>query len=200
MPVDRMLARLDMDTRPYHADIDASWRALTGPDLTRTRLVDHLMRVYGFEGPVEAAAAYTPKLQPVLDLRRRSRSGYLAQDLVNLGVSPSQLTQVSQCLIAPFAEPAEALGWLYVVERSSALHDSVKRHVEARLPQSANGCSYLSFHARDASERWNALARVLDLAACDSRSADLIARSAHDGFRCALHWFRVVQPKLRSVG
>ncbi|MDB4954967.1 MAG: Heme oxygenase [Myxococcales bacterium] len=194
-----MLTRLDLDTRPFHGYIDGFWRKLVGPDLSRSTFVDGLIRIYGFECAVEAAAAYTPGFHLMLDLRERSRSGYLAQDLVNLGIGSAQLAQLSPCLVAPFADPAEALGWLYVLERSSSLHEMVKRQVEARLPQSSKGCSYLSAAAGESSQRWNELGRVLDRVACEPNATDRILAGAQDGFRCARDWCSP-ETRLRSTG
>lgn len=197
---ERMRARLDMDTRPYHDELDASFRRLTTPGLTRAMFVDALSQMYGFEGSVESAAAYTPRLHAMIDLRRRALSGYLAQDLMNLGITAGQVAQLPQCLIAPFADPAEALGWLYVVERSSVLHETVLRHVEARLPQSSHGCSFLAASARGTTERWNELECVLDRVGQDPAAANRILSAAHDASRCAINWFNGVHTRLRSTG
>src|SRR5690348_7828038 len=112
-----LLTRLDMETRSYHADADGVWLDVLAGTVTVERYRELLARVYGFEAPLEAALAYTPHLPTLIDLRRRMRSGLLAQDLLALGMKPAQLAMVQQCMIAPFRGAAEALGWLYVHAR-----------------------------------------------------------------------------------
>ena len=36
--------------------------------------------------------------------------------------------------VFPFRTPAEALGWIYVVERNTLLHAVVERHLRSRMP------------------------------------------------------------------
>src|SRR5688572_16575457 len=128
-----MLHRLDMETRAHHADVDEHWLDLMAAGVTREQYTQLLMRLYGFEGPVESALAYTPQLV-IADKRERMRSGLIAQDLIALGVSPASITRLPQCTaIAPFAEPGEALGWKYVIERPTQMHGAIKRNLVSRV-------------------------------------------------------------------
>src|SRR5436190_23857193 len=83
-----MLARLNLETQAYHALADEGWRSLLTPEITTTAYIDQLVRVYGFEGPLEAALAYTPNLELAIDVHQRYRAGYVAQDLIALGMRP----------------------------------------------------------------------------------------------------------------
>src|SRR5829696_4323508 len=154
-----MLTRLDVETRPYQASAEGLWRDLMEGSATPATYMHHLVRVYGFEAPLEAALAYTPGLSAVLDVRCRVRSGLIVRDLLELGISAGKIAELPQSMIAPFATVAEALGWMYVSERSALLHDPVRRYLIARFPQLAGATSYLSA-ASDA--RWNAFADVLE--------------------------------------
>src|SRR5687768_9968849 len=104
-----------------------------------------LARTYGFVAPFESACKYTPGLGRVLDFRTLTRAGLIAQDLLALGVTPSQVSTVTQCeSITPFTDVPEALGWFYVVERSTLLHDGIRRHLLGRLPEVSPAVAYLS--------------------------------------------------------
>jgi heme oxygenase (biliverdin-IX-beta and delta-forming) len=120
-----MLARLDMETRDQHAEVDGYWLDLMASAVTREQYKTLLMRIYGFEAPIECALAYTPHLV-VADRRERTRSGLVVQDLLALGITPGKVTALPQCpAIASFADPAEALGWKYVIERPTQLHSAI---------------------------------------------------------------------------
>src|SRR5262245_17537880 len=117
-----MLNRLDVDTRADHGEVDAYWLDLMGIGVTRDQYRQQLVRVYGFEAPLESALTYTPHLL-IADRRERTRSGLLAQDLLALGITPAKVTALPTCqAIDSFHDPGEALGWKYVTERHTQLH------------------------------------------------------------------------------
>jgi heme oxygenase len=147
----------------------------------------HLVRVYGFEAPLEAAHAYTPGLPSVIDVRSRVRSGLIARDLLALGISPARIAELPQGMIAPFATVAEALGWMYVYERSALLHEPVRRYLVARFPQLAGATSYL---AAGGEARWSEFADALEPYVRTRALQQHVVLGARDAFRCALEWFR----------
>ena len=182
------LVRLNFETRVHHDAADMFWRSLCVPRVTHDEYIDRLATAYGFAAPFEAACAYTPGLRETLDLRARSRAGWLAQDLLELGLTPAQLSAVPSCFpIAPFASRVEALGWLYVVERETLLHETVRRHVVAELPEVRTAVAYLGSYRDMVSARWQELGRVLDRSVRDDQRDELLA-AAHAGFRCLLDW------------
>src|SRR5262245_52248507 len=130
---DRMgtvFARMNTETRAHHAAADESWLALLRSDLRKADYVHQLARVYGFEAPLESACAYTPGLASVIEPRQLTKSGLIAQDLLALGLKPTDLAELSQCLaIMPFQTTAEALAWMYVIERANLLREAVRRHL-----------------------------------------------------------------------
>src|SRR4051794_26032990 len=115
----KTLVRIDVETRAFHREADAMWLELVAPGRTPSRFnyMHQLVAMYGFDAPLEAALAYTPHLATFLDVTRWFRSGHLAQDLLNIGLSPKAIADLRQCMIAPFASVAEACGWLYVHQR-----------------------------------------------------------------------------------
>ena len=100
------LERLDLETRSYHAAADRWWSRLLAPGITKWQYIHCLVRAYGFDAPVEASLAYTPRLRSVCDLRRHFRSGLIAQDLLELGLSAAELgPQRSARLMAVLPDP-----------------------------------------------------------------------------------------------
>lgn len=186
-PGSRVLLRLDRETRPLHPEADFPWLELMAFDVSRVRYVDRLITTYGFEAPVEAALALTPKLGDVLDIRPRARSGYIVEDLLELGLTPVKIARLPQCRVAPFRDPGEALGWLYVIERATLLYDSIRTHVGARVAQ-IGAQSYLSAYEGVASLRWQDLGRTLDDYAITPAAAAHIVDAARAAFLALRGW------------
>lgn len=158
------------------------------PDVTTRAYVDQLVRVYGFEGPLEAALAYTPNLELVIDVHERFRAGFIAQDLLGLGLRPAEVARLPQCVLAPFASPLEGLGWLYAIERTTLLHDEIRRYLHVRLPAAFDACVYLSAGEGMVNARWYELGRRIDRTARTSRMVEDVIAGAHAAFRSWLDW------------
>lgn len=196
-----MLSRLNAETGVHHARADAPWLALLAADVRRANYIRQLVLTYGFEAPIESALSYTPGLVNIIKLRERARSGLLAQDLLALGLSPVQLTELPQCFsIMSFDDVAEALGWLYVVERATLQHDLVGNNVVHRIPAARKATSYLAASGSSALTRWQALGRALDRNAPTPAIADRIATAADRAFRQLHTWIDTNETELRSVG
>jgi heme oxygenase len=186
-----MLTRLESDTREYHRDVDSHWLDLMAAGVTRDAYRDLLVRIYGFEAAVETALAYTPHLV-IGDRRERIRSGLIAQDLLALGVSRRKITDLPLCSsVASFADPAEALGWKYVIDRPTQLHGAIKRNVIARIDDVAHACSYLSACDGIAAARWQQFGVLVDDVAKRPGAADRMVAAAHQAFGAMRQWFRV---------
>ncbi len=174
------LLRLELETHAYHRDADHAWLQLLMHDVTRADYADQLARAYRFEAPLEAALAYTPHVTSLAGIR--ARSALLAHDLFVLDYPP---TRFAPRLIAPFPSVSEALGWLYVIERSARLYDMVYRNVRLRLPDVPT--EYLDDPG--AAARWQELGETLDRVARTPKILDQIVHAAHDAFRCSLDWY-----------
>lgn len=186
--VSTALVRLNLETRSFHDAADEGWLGLLSPNVTRSDYLRQLVTVYGFEGPLEAAFAYTPNLRLFVDLRQRSRAGLIATDLLALGLAAKAVSRVPQCLLAPFSAPVEALGWMYVAERATLLHERVRRHLVAALPGGPDICTYIGAYEGAVGARWNELGHALDKAVrSEARMDDLIA-GARSGFRTLIDW------------
>jgi len=159
MQPSRMLTRLNLETRAHHPEADYPWLELVSLQASRAQYIDQLVATYGFEAPVEAALVLTPHLADVMVLRQRARSGLIVEDLLTLGFSPAKIARLPQCRrIAPFRDAAEALGWIYVLERSTLLHDTVRSHLASRIP-TVSTWAYLSAYrsaGTSSASRWTA--------------------------------------------
>jgi len=188
--------RLNMETRAQHPDADGGWLELMSLDTTRPRYLYQLIATYGFEAPIESALAMTPQMGNVIQLRQRARSGFIVQDLLSLGLTPSRIARLPQCSqIVPFRDQSEALGWMYVLERATLLHDAIRRHLEARLP-TVRAWSYLSAYDGIASARWAEFGYVLDE---QPANADQIVAAARTAFDCHRRWFAIHEPVVAQV-
>ena len=183
-----MLGRLDAETRAHHAEVDAHWLDLMASGVTREHYKALLTKLYGFEAPIESAFAYTPQLV-ITDRRERTRTGLIAQDLLALGVSPGKITALPQCgSIMPFSDPAEALGWKYVIERPTQLHGAIKRNLVSRVAHIANAVAYLSAYDGVAAARWQQLGALLDDVSRRPRAEDQLIEGARTGFAALRSW------------
>ncbi len=182
------LEQLEAETRAYHRAADAGWRSLMTTDVEPHDYVGQLVRVYGFEGPLEAALAYTIHLDLLVDVHERFRAGFIAQDLLALGLKPGEIARLPQCVLAPFASPLEGLGWFYAAERTALVHDEVRRYLGVRLPQTREACVYLTAGERHTRRSWLELGRRLDKAVRSPRAFDELVSGARAAFRTWIDW------------
>lgn len=185
-----MIERLDEGTRLHHAEADADREILFHDDAAPADYLIFLMRVYGFEAPLESALAMTPDFELVLDLRERHKASYLAQDMLAIGLRPHEVAEMSQCLTIPqFASAAEALGWMFVVERATLAHGVIRRHLLTKLPREMTHASaYLQRYEGVVETRWRQFGAVLDDVAHHPAVADRIVVAANDAFRGQRRW------------
>jgi heme oxygenase len=186
----KTLVRIDVETRAFHGAADASWIDLVAPGVAPSRFdyIQQLVADYGFDAPLEAALAYTPHLDMFLEVSPRFRSGLLVQDLLALGLSPSTIAGLRQCMIAPFASVAEACGWLYVHQRATLLHDAVRLELIDRLPEVADATLALHVHDGEIGTMWDELGQIFDSVARTPAIEDRILDAAFEAFRTTLAW------------
>lgn len=185
-----MLVRLNVETASFHAEADAPWRVLTDParELTRLDYVHHLIQRYAFDGPLEAALAYTPQLEALLSLQQRFRAGRIAQDLLSLGASPAELANLRQCMIAPFSSPSEAMGWLYVHQRCTLLFDAARTELLRKLPELSFATCYLRTVDGRVGVAWDDVGQVLDTVAQTTMFSERVVAAARDAFQTMIEW------------
>jgi heme oxygenase (biliverdin-IX-beta and delta-forming) len=196
-PVSHMLMCLNVETRVHHAAADEPLLELVRPDVRRLDYMHLLVRMYGFEAALEGACAYTPRLHGLLDLRVRTRSGLIVRDLLALGLAHGDLSRLAHCpALTTFHDAPEAIGWMYVTERATLLHDGVRRNLLARLPGVADACAYFSASTGSVGERWNELGIAVDRI---SPQGDRIVAAAHEAFACLRGWLSRSEADLKAA-
>src|SRR4051794_33026662 len=114
MPMSWMLTRLKRNAQAEHVAANIDRLALLHVHASPVSYRDYLVKIFGFEAPVEAALATTPGLEGLIDLGARSHLKLLRADLAELGIAKPD--DLPQCRAVPrFVTLAEALGWTYVI-------------------------------------------------------------------------------------
>lgn len=187
-----MIERLNEATRPHHAEAESDFDVLFDGETTPRHYLMFLIRAYGFEAPLESTLAMTPNLGRMIDLKQRTKAGFIAQDLIALGLRPQQIAELPQCLAIPqFRGAAEALGWMYIVERTTLAHSVLRRHLLTRLPREVrNASNYLSAYTGVVGSRWRKFGATLDDMARLPEIANRVVTAANEAFRCQRRWIQ----------
>lgn len=195
------LALLDRETREFHPEAGRGWdRLLHGRDMTRDDYIHQLTLTYGFESPFETACSYTPGLAEVIDLRGRARAALIAQDLLALGCVVDDVRTISRCSLAPFQDAAQALAWMYVVDRPTLIHADVREELTSRFVDLARTAYYLRAYEGTASKRWAELGIALDRLCTSDKICKRVIEAARAAFHALTEWQHASTPMLRSVG
>ena len=158
----RLLDELQTETESLHAEADEEAIQLLGP----VAVADYwrfLIRTYGYVAPVERSILAAPGVANVLDVRRFHKNQLLQQDLLEFGMRAEEIDGLPQCTVPVFDSAAEALGWAYVVERSTLGHTNLFRHLALVIPgEVAFTSTYLKCYFGSVGEMWRAFGNALD--------------------------------------
>ena len=179
-----MLTLLADETRHYHSAADGDRLVLMAQSSVQ-KYRSCLEQIYCFEQPVEAALARTPGFDPVL-LRTHLKTMQLANDLRVLGVSIENVAQSA----GAFDDIAQALGWLYVLQRNTLYHGLLLRQLKLLIPEKIQiAGSYLSAFEGVAGVRMRELGVVLDRAARRGNAAGRVIAAANEALRRQRQWY-----------
>src|SRR5512143_2087137 len=180
-----MLGQLAQQTQPHHARADTDRLAIMDqPTLDRYRA--YLARIYRFEASVEAACIATDGLARSL-VNTHIKSAKLLGDLEALGGDPRD---VLPSRAIRFRDPAEALGWLWVVHRNTLLHGLIQRYLATTLPETMRVASaYLTTFEGRAGGLMRTLGDAIDDAVEQGVAPTGIASAAHEAFRMQRQWY-----------
>jgi len=197
METSRVVTRLDAALQGTAKISDIRWWTLVA-SATVERYRRHLSDIYGFEAAFEAAIAYTPGLVQVMGHKPVTRAGLVATDLLNLGMTPHEIANLPQSAIAPFHDPAIALGWWYVVDKSTRTFSDWYERLAIQMP----GCdafAYLS-SMRDADDHWVQLGQLLDRIATTAEVEAAVTQGVHQAVQAERTWYRRTHPIRALVG
>ena len=185
-----MVERLTTETRAHQANADSLFDLLFADDVSTAHYLVFLRRTYGFEAALEAMLSTTPNLGLMIDMHERAKGTYLAQDMLALGLRPNAIARLPQCMAIPeFRGAAEALGWMYVVERTTLASSVVRRHLLTRLPREMHyASSYFQCYTGVVGARWREFGAKLDDIASQMAIADRIVAGAQMAFACQHEW------------
>jgi heme oxygenase len=181
-----MLARLRRETATCHAAADADRMAVMKDFVTAGDYRAFLTSIYGFEAPVAHALARTPELDTWIDMRGRSQLRLLRADLTALGMLDT--AGLRTAAVVPFATPAEALGWLYVIEHNTLVHGLIERHLRRFIPDTIR-IAGLYLGAQDRGSRRRELGEALDRCSRNLHDANRIVAGARAAFRAQHRWY-----------
>jgi heme oxygenase len=184
----RPLTRIDDATRDLLIEADSQRIRLTEHPATAARYRRFLLRIYGFEVPVETALAATPGIDDVLDVRARLHTRLLKSDLAALGIVDLAGVARSRSVLQ-FGDVLEALGWIYVIERARMLGSILQLHLVQHLPcLAATSTSYLRAE-RTAATRMRELGALFDSVVRSEADAHRVLVAVHEAFRAQAHWY-----------
>lgn len=195
----RAVDRLDEQTRHLHAEMEGEATALL-QGKTPGEYQRYLARTYGFIAPLERCLLDTPELGPYLDDRRLRKHLLIEHDLQTLGLRSLELQSIPQCMWIPwFDNPYAALGWAYIIERTTLEHPTLFRHLATVLPgEGAFAASFLKVYAGSTHEMWQSFADGIELATSSPRSFELILDGARSGYRYFKRWRNTLDGKALS--
>ena len=187
MTVPWMLQRLSADTRAHHANADAD--RLAAMDVaSRVEYRTFLARVYGFESAVEDAISKALALDPDV-LHGRLKMDRLRQDLEALGLARSEIARLPVAATPKLRSHAQALGWLFVLERHTLVAGVVRRHLQRTFTDAADAFNYFSAYGDTTGARFRSLGETLARVAQVCASGAL-ATAAGEAFRAQRQWYR----------
>jgi heme oxygenase len=200
-----MLIRLALETRAHHGPADEDRLAM----MDLTSVADYrtfLARVYGFEADAELALAEIPTVAShVTGLR--ARVGCLRDDLLKLGLSSLDIDTLPRCKPIAIKTTAHALGWLFVIERSTMIAGLIRRHLASQLPAAMAASGYLDAYGTAAAERMRRFAETAsEYATRGIAHPDSIVGAATRAFETQRQWYsrrhhrnrQITQPVVRS--
>ena len=186
----RLIDRLHAETEGSHPEADEDVLQLMGAvkpeDYQR-----FLTRTFGFVLPLERSITRTPNLELFADVRRFEKHHLLRRDLAGFRLRADDIDRLPQCAVPMFDLPHEALGWAYVVERSTLSHANLFRHLATVMPGDvAFTSAYLKCYLGAVGENWRAFADSLDKAAQTPEQAAQSIDAAKAAFRLHRTWRR----------
>jgi heme oxygenase len=146
------------------------------------RYREHLMKMWGFCEPLEAALGLAAFGGGLPDYEARRKLPLIARDLAALGMTPASVAALPRCPYLPACDcPPAAWGRAYVFEGATlggrTLLPVVARHIGWNAQ---HGASFLASYGADVRAMWSTFAAALETAcaAVPERAAAAAAAAA----------------------
>ena len=148
----RLWEQLQIETEDFHSVLDDE-------AFRRVRTVDEYRRflssMFGFIEPIERQIHATRELAQFLDPARLRKAELLRRDLLALKLTAEQIDQLARCPIPILEDSFVALGWAYVVERSTLMNNTIYIAYAMSLPgEMLFASNYLKCYAGVVGEMW----------------------------------------------
>lgn len=178
------LGKLRRDTAAEHAAVEGTV-PLMEAGLNREQYVRCLNRIHGVVAIWEERASELAPGWLMSALQARQRGPLLVRDLRWFGAVPLQ----NECAsLPPFADEAELLGAMYVMEGSTLGGQLIARHVEAVLGlEEGQGDAYFRGHGDRTGTMWKEFCEILRSRVPEEQS-DAVTRGAKAMFRAFGSW------------
>src|SRR5689334_19248813 len=181
-----LIDELGGETEQYHAAVEEELLVRSPMPVDYQR---YLTRMYGFVLPVERALLGTPRIERYTEARRFHKHELLRRDLAGLRMMPEQIGALPLCAVPAFETPAEALGWAYVIERSTLKHSELYRQLAWVIPGTiAFSSFYLKCYVGMVGEMWRSFGFALEVFETQLAAKERLFASAAEAFRCFRQW------------
>lgn len=154
-----ILERLKEGTSDAHRQIEDNDYARSMMDKTMTleQYTHYLALFYGFLKPLEQKAIQSGlTAQTGLNMELRSKTQWLEQDLLHLGMNHEQIEALPLCSQLPdLSTAARLIGSFYVIEGSTLGGQVITKQLMKFLPVEPNaGISYFNGYGTHTRDRW----------------------------------------------
>lgn len=157
---------------------DLGWEARVS---TLAGYRDLLGRLHGFHATWEPAIGAALDDGAFFDARRRVAA--LGDDLAFLGLTEADIGGLPQARPILLADPASAMGALYVLEGSTLGGRVIGRHIAAAHGLGGEGLAYYSGHGPRTGAMWSAFRARLDTFDGEGESVVAAANETFDAMR-----------------
>jgi len=198
---------LKIQTDGHHQSIESVKRfgRMFSPDYTLAEYTALLQKFYGFFKPLEATFQQHPEWVEGLqkenfelenfglekfDLAERLRTALLEKDLLSLGLSSEQVSQLPLSQQLPeLTSNAQMMGCLYVMEGSTLGGQGIAKKLSGALGLSTDqGLAFYTGHGAETMPKWKAFKAVLDTSFSVEDDLPAMAQTAGKTFEALADW------------
>ena len=184
----RLLERLRSETKPVHAELEASMM----PWISRVRNLEEyagLLRMfYGFYQPLDYAIKQHVDINRLPDFHERRGAHWILEDLQTIGFAGNELPLDTRS--SWVTDQASAFGALYVMEGSTLGGRVICKTISGNLGTDLEkGLRFFGGYGPETGSRWKSFLSALD-GFDQSSEEDSLVNSAYNTFRHFQTWIK----------